>query len=493
MHRSRLFLFLLLLMAWVPLATKGPEPDRVEVFRQINQEVKEHGQAYQTLGDATSTIGHRMTGTDNGHRAEKYAYDLLKKYGYRNVDFQEFGAEVWQRGEVSLNIVPAHSDNFVTMKAVTLAHSPIQSNVKAPLLDLGNGLARDFEHHAAEVKGKIAVMNLGLVPQTPADSLLKNLHRSEKTALAIQYGAAGVILINQVAGNVLLTGTASVDGALIPLPAVCISSESGKQLRDWMKEEALEGHLQMRNTSDQVQARNVIATLEGKELPDERIIIGGHLDSWDLATGALDNGIGSFTVLEIARVFRELKLKPKRTIQFALFMGEEIGLFGSHAMLHELKETGDLDNVRYMINLDMAGNPVGFNTYGRDEALAFFQSVGEDIRKVEPEFANRLMSRPGLHSDHQGFMLEGIPVASPISNLNPALYDCYHADCDDFDLINRADIENSARYTAMLLWALANADTIPAARLSTEDTRDFLVKHHLKEPLQLGKEWRWGE
>ncbi|MDZ7899641.1 MAG: M20/M25/M40 family metallo-hydrolase [Arcicella sp.] len=94
-----------------------------------------------------------------------------------------------------------------------------------------------------------------------------------------------------------------------------------------------------------IRARNVIATLIGnsKKYKKEKIVIGGHLDSWDLATGAMDNGIGSFTVMDVARVFQSLKLRPKRTIGFVLFMGEEQGLLGSKAMVKKYKDEGKLE------------------------------------------------------------------------------------------------------------------------------------------------------
>jgi Zn-dependent M28 family amino/carboxypeptidase len=87
----------------------------------------------------------------------------------------------------------------------------------------------------------------------------------------------------------------------------------------------------MTNFSGMIKARNVIATIKGKTMPNEKVVVGGHLDSWDLATGAIDNGIGSFSVLDMARTFKVLNLQPERTVEFVMFMGEEEGLLGSKA------------------------------------------------------------------------------------------------------------------------------------------------------------------
>jgi carboxypeptidase Q len=462
-----------------------------DVFRKINDEVLQRSRAYPTLQEATSTIGHRLTGSENGRRAEEYTYNLFKQYGFTNVKYQPFEVEAWMRDTVHLEVAPRKSDDFSYIKAVALAHSPVEATLQGLIVDVGNGLEADFEAAKDRVKGRVALMNIGISPPNPE---LKNLHRSEKTALAIKYGATGVIIINQVKGRVLLTGTASVTGQLIPIPAVCISLEDGDLIRRWMQTERnLEAHIYMRNSSNVIKARNVIATLKGSDLSREKIVIGGHLDSWDLATGAIDNGIGSFTVLEIARVFQALNLKPKRTIEFVMFMGEEQGLLGSKAMIDRMVKNRSINRVRYMINLDMAGNPIGFNAYGREEMIPFLTDIGSKIRAIDTVFQNKITSGAGLHSDHQGFMLEGIPVAAPVSNLDRSVYQCYHADCDNFKLVNKTHLDNSARFTAMLLYALANADQIPAKKLRADETRDFLVKQGLKEPLMIAGDWRWGE
>ncbi|QHT67422.1 M20/M25/M40 family metallo-hydrolase [Rhodocytophaga rosea] len=461
------------------------------VFKRINGEVLQSSNAYLTLQKATSTIGHRLTGSANGEKAEEFTFNEFKSYGFTNVKYQPFEVEAWSRDTVSLEIVPRSSDNFKQVKVVSLAHSPVNASLKGLIIDVGNGLESDFEKVKDAVKGKIALMNIGI---SPPNKELKNLHRSEKTALAIKYGATGVIIINQVKGGVLLTGTASVTGQLISIPAVCISLEDGEMIRHWMQEEKkLEAHIAMRNKSAMIKARNVIATLKGSGLAKEKIIIGGHLDSWDLATGAIDNGIGSFAVLEIARVFKALNLKPKRTIEFVMFMGEEQGLLGSKAMLDKMVKNKSINRVRYMANLDMSGNPIGFNVSGREEMVSLFTEIGRQIQQIDTAFKNTVNNRVGLHSDHQGFLLEGVPVMAPVSNLDPSIYQCYHADCDDFKLVNKAHLDNTVRFTAMMLYALANASEIPAKRMTHEQTRDFLIKQGLKQELVIAGNWKWKE
>ncbi len=465
----------------------SPAPgDWEKAFRRIDTEVRQNSRAYSTLGEATQKIGHRLTGSTQGMEAEEYAYDLLKGYGYRDVQYQPFEVESWSRDTVTLSIVPESSDNYREVPVVSLAHSPIMADLKLGIVDVGNGLEEDFEAAKDKVKGKIAVANIGLVGGPGK----KNLHRSEKTALAIKYGAEGIIMVNQAPGKILLTGTASVTGALIGIPAVCISNDSGRELRTWLDEEGpLEAQINMRNFSKPIKARNVIATLKGKS--DECVIVGGHLDSWDLATGAIDNGIGSFSILDIARTFKALKIKPRRTIKFVMFMGEEQGLLGSKHMVRELVKTGDIAKVAYMMNLDMTNDPKGANGFGRGDMSDFLQKVGADIQSVDPAFGNQFTSRAGLHSDHQPFMLQGVPVVGLSGTLPMNVLHCYHADCDRFDLVDKQQLENTVRIGAMYLYALANAKTLPAKRLDDNQTRDYLTTQGLKQELVLGQDWRW--
>lgn len=319
------------------------------------------------------------------------------------------------------------------------------------------------------------------------------MHRSEKTALALKYGAIGIIIINQVPNGVLLTGTASVTGELLTIPAVCIGLEDGMALKEKLKTGAASATIDMTNNSSMINARNVVATLKGAEIPEEVIVIGGHLDSWDLATGAIDNGIGSFAVVDIARAFKANNLQPKRTVKFVLFMGEEQGLFGSRHMVKEAVEGGTIDNIKYMMNLDMGGNPIGMNAGGQLNDESFFKELGATIQQQDSIYKNNFSNRSGLHSDHQPFMLEGIPILSIHSNLDRSIYGCYHSDCDDFNLVNEEHITNTSRFGTMMLYGLANAEVLPASKMDSETTKEFMIKNDLKEPLVIGGDWKWED
>lgn len=472
------------------VASAQAKTEWTPVFKQINEEVLAHSNAYNSLKEATSTIGHRLTGSENGKKAEDFAFNLLKSYGFEEVRYQPFEVESWARKTIAVSIGGSQS-SVKPVKAVTLAHSPVKSNIKGELADMGNGLDADYLAAPDKVKGKIAFVYLGILPGTAAGA--HNLHRSEKTALAIKYGAKGIVIYNTADGGILLTGTASVTGKLIPIPAVCIAKEEGFKIKDALTKGKQFASISMTNFSGIIKARNVVASIPGKTKPNEKILVGGHLDSWDLATGAIDNGIGSFSVLDMARTFKALKLQPERTVEFVMFMGEEEGLLGSKAYMQQGKADKSLDQVQFMLNYDMSNDPKGYSAT-TDESKALFESVGAIAHSLDTSFTNIFRSGAGLHSDHQPFLLQGIPTGGAAggslpNNAGP----CYHADCDDFKLVDEKGLQNTVRFNTMLLYALADVDNIPAKRLSDDATRDLLIKSNLKEPLKIAGEWRWAD
>ncbi|HXC04099.1 MAG TPA: PA domain-containing protein, partial [Bacteroidia bacterium] len=271
----------------------GPPDTQKDVFTAIKAEEFHNAKVADELQRATTLIGHRLTGSENGKKAEQFALDLFRSYGYKDARFMDFEVDAWNRKDVSLHLYyngfdtvstpassafpnklqPGNAGCVTTPEVVSLAHSPVQADVFARVMDLGNGLKKDFELQRDSLKGKIVLLNLGIYPK---DSTLHNLHRSEKAALAIEYGASGCIFINQVEGRILLTGTASVDGSLIPIPAVCITQEDGMSVRQCLKlSPVVYARIRMHNQSGKIKARNVIATLPGSDLKAEEIILCG--------------------------------------------------------------------------------------------------------------------------------------------------------------------------------------------------------------------------
>lgn len=458
----------------------------ITAFRQINAEVQAHSEAYTRLGEAIDMIGHRLTGSPNGLKAEQYAFDLLKSYGFKDVSFQSFAVNGWAREHLDFQVGTPRQ--MKPVKAVALASTPT-ARLQGELVDMGNGLASDYTAHPEKANGKIVLAALNLLPYSPEGT--QNLHRSAKAALAIKHGAKGIILFNSVEGGTLLTGTASVTGELLTIPAICIGLEDGLQLKEAITTANLQATIDMRNTTGAMQARNVIARIAGSELPDEKIVVGGHLDSWDLAQGAVDNGLGAFSIMDMARTFLTLGIKPKRTVKFVLFMGEEQGLLGSKAYMQHVTANGTVDRIRFMLNFDMTNDPKSFYA-SLEDCRSLFERIGRTVAAVDTAFNNNFTAHVGLHSDHQPFMLHGIPIGGVSDGtLSQKALSCYHADCDVYELVNEQEMKNTVRFGSMLVFGLANADDIPVKRLSDDEVKQLMVDNNLEEALRIGGDWRW--
>ncbi|STD52996.1 MULTISPECIES: M28 family peptidase [Empedobacter] len=453
-----------------------------QVLDLINKEVKQNSEAYQQLKKATETIGHRATGTENGRIAEEYAANLLRSYGY-DVSFQEFTFSGWNRRSLDLKI------NNQPIKAVALAHSPENVSLSGELIDLGNGLEEDYKKIGDKVKGKIVFAALGLLDGTPKE--IENLHRSEKTALAEKYGAKGIILFNRPAGGILLTGTASVTGEIIKIPAINISLEDGLKIKENLSKGKEIAKIEMKNDVGQMKGRNIIAKKIGSKFPNEKIVLGGHLDSWDLATGAIDNGVGSFSVMDIARTYKKLNLQNDRTIEFVLFMGEEVGLIGSKYYVNRALKDGSINQIKAMSNMDMTTNPKSY--YSTMESnLPILTDYANDVQKVIPDFKLKTFASVDLHSDHQPFMLQGVPIIGlSDSQFTKGALNCYHANCDTFDYVEEIGLKNNVILETYLLYRLSNLKEIPSKRWNEQEVKEALIKGNLETPLRISGDWRW--
>ncbi|MFN6117319.1 MAG: M28 family peptidase [Flavobacteriales bacterium] len=456
-------------------------------LRYFDRGAQEDAMGYRWLAWSSAHIGHRLTGSEQGRLAEQAADSLFRSSGLPKVYTFPFEAQAWSRGQVKLTI--GDGAGYTHLQAVALANTPLEANVEAPLVDAGNGLPVDLKALGDRLAGRVALINIGLVDAAEG---ARNLHRSEKAALALDAGVAAILFVNQVEGHVLLTGTASIDGRLIPVPAACVATEDGTQLRERLRKgEPLTARLTMSNKSNMVQANNVIAEITGTRLPEEVIVVGGHLDSWDLATGATDNGLGSFSILDLARAMQAMPFRPERTIRFVLFMGEEQGLLGSRALVKHYQETGELGRIRCMINLDMSGNPQGFGVGGPAGWAELIAHLCSDIRTIDSTaFAGKSGQEVWLHSDHQPFLLAGVPVLYPLSDLGKHVYGCYHSSCDDIHLVDPQAMVNNVRFTGQLLYRLAAMPELPG-HFTEQDLRERLISAGLEGPLRIGGDWPW--
>lgn len=457
------------------------------VCRSVVQALDTGDLGYSELRKACREIGHRLTGSENGALAEARVLNWLKAQGLEQVRFDSFPVRTWFRGPCRLEIVPYRSDNYVRMGAVALSHTSSCDSI-FPIADGGDGLEADLASMGNQIPGKCLMLNLGL---SRNDGTRRNLHRAEKVSLAMRYGASAVLFVHPGPDGTILTGTASLTGETLPVPALCISAEDGRTIREWSAKEKLMADFRVKNEERNTWARNVVATIPAARPTRETILFTAHLDSWDLATGAVDNGTGSFTLLDVARqVYRHRHLL-RRNVCFLWTMGEEQGLLGSRHFCEEQRKNGSLPDIRMVINLDMVASPEGFNHYDWPGMAGLTREAASAIAPYVPSFLKKEAGQPHLHSDHQPFMLEGVPVVTVVSSIKDSVLACYHADCDDFGLVNQEDMRYSAQVHSLLALFMGSRGELPVKHLRRRQIPKWLETHGLKEKLQISREWRW--
>lgn len=445
-----------------------------------------NAQAYDLLKQATQQIGHRLSGSENGRKAEEFVYHTLKARGLKEVEYLPFSFNTWKRGSCLLEIVPYKSDNYVPIAAEALANTPPADGIWH-LVDVGDGLKADFEQKKEQVKGKCVLVNLGL---SKTDSGRKNLHRAEKVALAIAYGATSVLFAHQSPGKTLLTGTANLKGEQVSIPALCISGNSASIIREWLKKERLMAEMKVKSEVAPATARCVSAFISAGKKTKETILLTAHLDSWDLATGAADNGLGSFALLDIAANLQGMAGKLNRNVRLIWTMGEEQGVLGSKAWLKKLKSENKLKDIRVVVNLDMVASPDGINDFGWPGSQSWVQDFNAELKKSASWYKGQIQHAAWLHSDHEPFMLEGTPVICATSTLSNEINECYHANCDNINLIKREYLEHSAIFHTCLVARLGSSKKLPFSHMNEKQVEKWLGDNGLKEKLKISGEWK---
>jgi Zn-dependent M28 family amino/carboxypeptidase len=269
------------------------------------------------------------------------------------------------------------------------------------------------------------------------------------------------------------------------MPAAIISREHAERLARLAQTGEVRLRLSITNRiAPSYEARNVIAEIRGREKPDEIVLIGAHLDSWDLGTGAEDNGVNAAMVIDTARAFHDLGLVPRRTVRFALFTGEEQGMVGSQAYVARHKS--ELDRFAAVVMFDMgSGRTSGFFLNGREELR---RPVDQALARIEG-------LRPLEHvpdaidgTDNFDFMLSGIPNLVALQDANAYLPD-YHAESDTLDRVNVKEEKTNQAIAAVLLWSLAENPERPARRQTRAEVEKLVIDTKLDQQMKAFHQW----
>ncbi len=266
-----------------------------------------------------------------------------------------------------------------------------------------------------------------------------------------------------------------------PLPVLSIANEDASFLRRLLAHGPVKMRLDIQNSfSDSpAQERNVVADLEGSD-PSQMVLLTAHFDSWDAAQGANDNGAGVAAVLDAARVMKSLNIRPKHTIRFVFFSGEEQSDLGSRAYVAHHKT--ELDGIRAAFNTDAgAQEPLGFKLYGRQDLELATKNL---LKPLAPLGAARVYMDADFDSDEESFMVVGVPAYSLA--VDPADYHVrHHTIVDTFERISPRMLAMQTAVLAVTAYSFANSEERPGRRLSSAEVHDLLKRTGLQSLFEM--------
>lgn len=437
-------------------------------------------------------IGARISAFPSGQAAQDFVERRMRDMGLDRVQQLSFSLLAWDRIDAVLEVEADGIRVEGPWNILSLGHVA-SGDQTAPLLDAGYGTAEEFAALGEAVAGTIV-----LVDVSSPSGYGRFVHRSEKVTLATRAGAVGFIQVNDREGDLIPIGVATLGDEETEIMAAAVDLDTGKRLR-----EALESHEQVNvrlaldNWMERATSANVVGDIQGTT--DEIVLVGAHLDSWDLATGALDNGSGSLAVLDAAMALaahvQRTGLRPRRTLRFAFWMGEELGLYGSRAYVEDRLREGTLHRYVAVLNMDVVGGPTGLGAIGRPGVSPLLAHVREAAEEAGIQLAETFSTGGGLYSDHQPFMLQGVPIVTLSSRQRPEAAGVGHTTADTRDVIDEPGISRSAALAAALLWTLAQApdldESLDMTHWTEEEIGARLEALGVRDPLERAGEWRW--
>lgn len=439
----------LLLAATLPLAAQTAVPDRLIATELAGS------QAYETLSHLTDQIGARPSGSKGAALAVTWTTERFRAWGIP-VRNEPVRVPHWVRGAESASIV-SHNNQRLVLTALGGSVATPPKGITEDVVEAGS--FDELNALGAKVKGKIVYFN------NPMDMTLVNarrsfeaysravLYRAEGASRAAAYGAAAVLIrsVGSASLRTPHTGAMRYDAKLPKIPAAALTAEDAMLVHRLLaRGEHVRIHLNLQSkVLPEVQSANVIAEIRGSEKPEEVVLIGGHLDSWDLGTGAIDDGSGVAMVMETMRLIHQSGLTPKRTIRCVLFMNEEFGLSGARAYFAAHK--GE-KHVAAIESDSGAAAPMGFTTTLKGDALA---SLEKQIVPLKAVGAATLDPQAETGADTSPLTEAGVPgfgfAPDPLH-----YFDYHHTPADTLDKVDPKELAQDSAAVAALAWILAD-------------------------------------
>lgn len=457
-HLRRLLVVATAVLTLQAMAQQKSTTDSV-IIRKLYSEALTSTESYEHLRYLTKQIGARLSGSPQAAAAVEWSRQLMEKMDLDTVYLQEVMVPHWVRGDKEVGRVL----NSKLVGAVDMNIAALGGSVGTGRQGLSAGVVevQDFEEleklGRKKVKGKIVFFNRpfdNTHVYTPLAYGGAVDQRGGGPVAAAKLGAVGVLvrsMTNDIQ-DVPHTGSTRYEDGVEKIPAAAISTKGAEQLSNLLKDDTdLKFYMRMTpETLPDVLSYNVIGELRGTEKPDEIIVVGGHLDSWDIGEGAHDDGTGCMQAIEVLRLFTELGINPKRTVRAVLFMNEENGLRGGTKYAEVAKAKGEKHIAA--IESDAGGfTPRGFGLEGSAAQVAKLKSwapllvpygltdlgAGHGGADIGPLKGQGTVALIGYKPDSQRY------------------FDYHHTEIDVFENVNRREMQLGAAAMASLVYLIS--------------------------------------
>lgn len=452
--------FLALLISQLPLQPLQAQPSDEDALyiRKIYDAALTQGQSYSWLDYLCNKIGNRLSGSPQAAAAVEYTRQMLDTMGLDRVELQPCEVPHWERGEKEqARIVASRKMGTIDLHVLALGNSegtgPL--GITAEVVEVHS--LDEVDSLGAALAGKIVFYNR---PLDPRQINTFNAYggavdqRAAGATRASKYGAAGVLVRSMTTrlDDVPHSGSMYYEPGVAKIPAFGLSTNDSELLHRLLLEESV--RVFMRNTSRMLAPKpsyNVIGEIKGSTHPDEIILVGGHLDSWDLGTGAHDDGAGCVQAMDVLQIFQRMGYTPKRTIRCVLFMNEENG--GAGSIAYEKASTSKKEYHMAAIESDRGGyTPRGF-TFEGEEAIfdKKFRKVYAWSDLLEPYGLS--LKKGGSGADiarlkvQKGLMIGFEPDSQ-------RYFDLHHTKQDVFSEVNKRELELGVASMASLVYLL---------------------------------------
>lgn len=409
-------------------------------------------EGYERLGEMLDTFGHRLSGSSNLEKTLEWIIDTMKKDGLENVHGEEVMVPKWVRGrEYARMSAPWGKDLAILGLGGSVGTGG--KELEGEVLVVSN--FDELKERAKDAKGKIVLYN---VPFTTYGKTVQYRYRGASEAAKVGAIASLVRSVGPYSMNTPHTGTSAYEDGVKKIPHAAITLEDaammGRMSRLGLKIKVTL-YMEARSFGD-VPSQNVMGEIRGSKYPDEVIVLGGHIDSWDVGQGAHDDGGGCVAAWHAVKLIKDLGLKPKRTIRAVMWTNEENGLRGGEA--YRDNYINDLDNHILAMESD-AGvfKPSGFGFTGSDEAFAILQDIGTLLTKID----SGVITKGGGGADIGPIMREGVPgMGLKVDGTRYFWY--HHTAADTFDKVDKDEFNRCVATMAVMAYVVADMnDKLP--------------------------------